>query len=320
MQICIAVINLALIAGFTAAQLDIKCRNPNYYEPQHVNMTRRKFSVYSSPTAGGGGFGNVMVYWPISWVLAAVTGYDIVILDNSLIGKMCNVIECGHVMQSVVSQNYTYVSSPPKHLKLKDVLKIIEGKTVLDADVVFVDGFLSYHSVYVYTRRVRECLATITGCPVGDMLCMEHYAFMSLVKGPFKPHAAKALHDRVEGLPRYILHHILHDPISTLQRLDGAFQLRMQYEAMEIGVKRDKFKQFFNTNRGIKVIKESLNEMQSYLTNPKSTFVARPVKRNEIYIYLSCDDAVDKLIFADVLRERSLEIAKVCTLFGDCFV
>lgn len=290
---------------------DMKCRMPDFNAPIHLNMTNRKFSVYSSPVGGGAGIGNILTYWPNAWVLAAVTGYDIVIVEDSLVGKLCAIIQCGHVNMSTVKMHYDYVKRKPRILQHTDILKILSGKKMLTEDVVMVSGYLTHHSADLYNEAVRQCLSSLTGCPGGDALCMEQFAFQTLIKGPFHPHAAAALQDRVVGLPPILLKHILHRPLSLLPRLDGAFQLRMQYGDMENNRERDAFKSFFTTTDGGKVVAQSTAALRDYFINPKSPFKLRPYNRSHAFIYVSCDDSVDKLKFAELLLEKGNRKGKV---------
>jgi hypothetical protein len=283
---------------------NLTCRLPDFHAPIHPSMTRRKFSIYSSPVSGGAGLGNILTYWSVAWVLAAISGQDIVIVDNSMLGKMCLIIKCGFVMKSEVMLNdsYSYINENPDIIKIGQVLEVINGKRVV-GDVSFVSGFLSHHSAWVFPSHVQECLSPLTGCPVNDTLCFEHFAYSSLVKGPFTTHAIKSLQDRVVGMPPHLMNLILNEPFSMLPRIDGAFQLRMQYAYMEQSVHvRNPDLNFLNTTEGMRVLKISVAELERYLYDPQSPFNLRPMKRHPI-IYLSCDDSEDKILFAQELSK-----------------
>ena len=44
----------------------------------------------------GAGIGNFLIFYPAAYFFAAMTGRDILIIDDSLISEMCSILTCGY--------------------------------------------------------------------------------------------------------------------------------------------------------------------------------------------------------------------------------
>ncbi|RYH31364.1 hypothetical protein EON65_02745 [archaeon] len=81
----------------------------------------------------------------------------------------------------------------------------------------------------------RHCLAMLTGCPVGDVGCVERYAYQKLVVGPFRDASkiAPKLIPHIKGLPDSTRKAILTLPWQYAARLDITLHLRNQFAYFE---------------------------------------------------------------------------------------
>ena len=71
----------------------IHCRDPDLggQAPVH-KYTKRKFLLIGGL---GAGIGNFLIFYPAAYWFAALSGRDIIINDDSLIGEMCRTLVCG---------------------------------------------------------------------------------------------------------------------------------------------------------------------------------------------------------------------------------
>ena len=69
------------------------CRNPDLggQVPADVHEQQKYLLI----TGGGAGIGNFLIFYPAAFYFAVLSGRDIVVMDDSLIGEMCRVLHCG---------------------------------------------------------------------------------------------------------------------------------------------------------------------------------------------------------------------------------
>ena len=80
----------------------VVCREPND-EIAADERLHRKFLLFGGE---GGGLGNFLIFFPSGYYFAALTGREIVIIDNSLLGEVCKVVLCGYPFLSTMTEAY----------------------------------------------------------------------------------------------------------------------------------------------------------------------------------------------------------------------
>jgi hypothetical protein len=55
---------------------------------------------------GGAGIGNFLIFYPSAFYFAMLTGREVLIMDDSLIGEMCRVLQCGFPHLSDIAAAY----------------------------------------------------------------------------------------------------------------------------------------------------------------------------------------------------------------------
>lgn len=105
----------------------IQCHLPNLEEAmiKHEKLlTTPKFVEYScSPLEGRydkctklGGIGNFLVLFPAVYLAAMLTGRELIIHDNSVLGQWCRAINCGFQFTSDVEKKYPLLFEKVKHV------------------------------------------------------------------------------------------------------------------------------------------------------------------------------------------------------------
>jgi len=80
------------------------CRNPDLGGQVPVDVHEQQ--KYLLISGGAAGIGNFLIFYPSAFFFAVLTGRNIVIMDDSLIGEMCNVLICGYPLLSDLTAAY----------------------------------------------------------------------------------------------------------------------------------------------------------------------------------------------------------------------
>jgi hypothetical protein len=219
---------------------NIICRDPDLggqQTPEHLND--RKFILFGCEECTGAGFGNQIVFFPAVYYFAALTGRDLLIYDNSVIGEFCKIVHCGFPMVSEMSAAYPEYLSPEKlhamkAVKVFDFRKHMDGSRTLDEyPLIRGDGYMPASEWWVYYNGSAQCIKRLTGCVLGDISCTERHALQRLVRGPFKASLTSTQEERLVGLPKNIKHAILNLPHHYAPRIDLAVHMRTQFHHFE---------------------------------------------------------------------------------------
>lgn len=212
------------------------CRDPD------VGGTRqnhnRRFLVLGAENSGGGGVGNLLIFYPAAFYFAAITGRDIIITDNSALGGICGVITCGFPFVSQLEEAFPHIVNPQTltsapSLKHGDFIKYMESNLEANQPVVKVGGFLSKSDWWVWFNTSVACVAKLTACDLGDVQCAERHAYQRLIRGPFKAAFTEKEEKRISGVPQSLKHALLTLPHAYSPRLDIAIHLRLQFHHFE---------------------------------------------------------------------------------------
>jgi hypothetical protein len=74
----------------------------------------------------GAGIGNFLIFFPAAYYFAALTGREILIQDDSLIGEMCTILHCGFPKLSEISAAFPSLLGP-------EALRGLKSAKVTDA-------------------------------------------------------------------------------------------------------------------------------------------------------------------------------------------
>lgn len=163
------------------------------------------------------------------------------IVDGSLIGEACTIIQCGFPLYSEAAMAYPSILPYPlthvKKLKAWDFSRHLHGEAIVDDRIVLSDGFQYRSGWYNDHNYTRWCIAKLTGCPYGDTSCEDRHAYAKLIRGPFHK-LAPDYFDKlpIVGVPSNLKKAILTLPHAIAPRLDAAVHLRCQFKNFEYGV------------------------------------------------------------------------------------
>jgi hypothetical protein len=180
-----------------------------------------------------------MIFFPAAYYFAALTGRDLLIFDNSVVGEFCKVVTCGFPMVSDMSLAFPELLSKDhladmKSVKVYDFRKHMDGsKSLDDFPIIRADGYMPASEWWVYYNGTAQCIKRITGCELGDISCTERHALQRLIRGPFKSTLTVKEEQRLVGLPMHIKHAILTLPHNYAPRIDLAVHLRTQFHHFE---------------------------------------------------------------------------------------
>jgi hypothetical protein len=200
-----------------------------------VQMITRKFLLIGGV---GAGIGNFLVFFPAAYYFAVLTGRIIVLIDDSLIGEMCLVLNCGFPTLSEMSLAFpdsfpNYLKEPVRSAKVLNFHQHIGSEVVIEDTMVRADGYMYKSGWYLGRNFTGSCIAILTGCGEEDVSCHDSHALQSLVKGPFKDPFVKKESDRIIGVPKVIIERILNLSHHSVPRLNASVHLRCQFKHFE---------------------------------------------------------------------------------------
>ncbi len=170
-----------------------------------------------------------------------LTGRDLVVMDDSLIGEMCQALHCGYPLLSVVAAAFpTLRKEYIRSAHLFDFKRQINGEIDISEVLVRADGSKLMSGWYLGNSDAMECIARITGCDLEDSFCHDRYALQRLVRGPFNSNVVgPQVEKRMIGVPANLRHAMISLPHAYAPRLDAAIHLRTQFQSFEQSIGSD---------------------------------------------------------------------------------
>jgi hypothetical protein len=291
----------------------VVCRDPDVGGTRQTND--RKFLILGAEDTGGAGIGNLLIFYPAAFYFAAVTGRDIIITDKSVLGEMCNIVQCGFPFVSQLKLAFPKIVNDEtirraEGLKFGDFIKYMEGANIAQSPVVGVVGWMSKSDWWVWFNTTVHCVSKITGCDLGDVMCAERHAYQRLIRGPFKAGFSEQEEKRIQGVPEYYKQSLLTLPHAFSPRIDIAIHLRLQFYYFEnqADPNSPEFKKevqdWLDSDERKAVyeamtyrVKERVKELRPNGTKPED---------DPIYIYLAADNEEVKDHFQDHLKVMDL--------------
>lgn len=308
----------------------IICRDPDVGGT--TQNKERKFMIIGSEDSGGAGIGNLLIFFPAAFYFAAVTGRDLIITDNSVLGEMCNIVHCGFPFVNQLKSAFPHILNSTsiqaaETLRFGDFLKYMDGSREVSSPVIRAGGYQSKSDWWVWFNTTVHCISRITGCDLGDVMCAERHAYQRLIRGPFKSEFTAKEDERIHGVPNHVKHSLLSLPHSYAPRLDIAIHLRNQFDHFEKQTHHDDpaFKKevsdWLNSTEKEAVfsaLKDKIVEKFETL-RPNVGINAEKVAADydPILIYLAADNEEVKDAFNDYLKQfhtkHTINIMKVDT-------
>jgi hypothetical protein len=312
-----------LISHSNSVQL--KCRDPDLGGTSQNKD--RKFIVLGSEDTGGAGVGNLLIFFPAAFYFAAITGRDIMITDNSVLGEMCTIIHCGFPFVSQIKLAFPKIVNDEtlRHvegLKHGDFIKYMENNKVIDAPVISAVGYQSKTDWYVWFNTTVHCVSKITGCDLGDVMCAERHAYQRLIRGPFKSGFTEKEEKRISGVSDSMKHALLTLPHSYAPRLDIAIHLRLQFYHFENQVDpsnaeyKKEVSEWMNSSECSAVyqamynrIKDRISDIRSNPAGGNADTAVTTVSNDPVYIYLAADNQEVKNHLSEFLLSHSSDFS-----------
>lgn len=215
---------------------DFFCRDPDLggQIPANMRNIARRFLLIGG---AGGGIGNFLAYYSSAYYFALFTGRDILIIDDSLIGEMCNTLHCGYPMYSQMQKAFPKILNQHpdkvKNAKIWDMTRYLNNEVAFDEVILQSIGAKMQSGWYSGFNFTMECVARVTGCDGQDILCHDRHALQRLVRGPFKTAFTHREESRIIGVPFNLKHAMITLPHAFAPRLDAAIHLRTQFKHFE---------------------------------------------------------------------------------------
>lgn len=111
----------------------------------------------------GAGIGNFLIFYPAAYFFAALTGRDIIIADDSLLGEMCNVLYCGFPHVSQVAAAFPSLVNQEKINRIRgakawDFRRHVSGESLLSDTLIRADGYKYMSGWYMGYNHTDECI------------------------------------------------------------------------------------------------------------------------------------------------------------------
>jgi hypothetical protein len=320
---------LAVVLWQSQSLRPVVCRDPDVGGT--AQNKDRKFMILGSEDSGGAGIGNLLIFFPAAFYFAAVTGRDIVITDNSVLGEMCNIVHCGFPFVSQLKLAFPHIHNDSalrsaENLRFGDFLKYMEGSKKVTTPLVRAGGYQSKSDWWVWFNTTVHCVSRITGCDLGDVMCAERHAYQRLIRGPFKTGFTEREDALIHGVPDDLKHALLTLPHSYAPRLDMAVHLRAQFDHFEQQTHHDdpafrmEVATWLNSTERTAVFEAMRDRIilkfQQLKPNVKIDGSDLGMDYEPVFIYLAADNAAVKEAFSVFLMshaglEKVIRIMKV---------
>ena len=336
-MIIILILLVSLLVCTDSLQ-DVICHDPD--AGGTIQNKDRKFMILGSNSAGGAGLGNLLIFFPAAFYFAAFTGRDIIISDQSVLGEMCSIIQCGFPFVSQLALAFPKILNNEslayvEEIKAYDFGKFMEGSRKIDSKVVRAGGYQPKSDWWIWFNTTVHCVKKLTGCDLGDVMCAERHSYQRLIRGPFKAALSAKEEARIKGVPDHIKHAILTLPHAYAPRLDFAIHLRNQFHHFEqqagmddVGYKQE-VQEWLNSSE-CKMVFSSLEAKlleqftilrpPSLSLPPNSSSSDKDDAPDPVYVYLAADNEDVKDSFQNLLMNKKefsdkMKIMRVETRF-----
>jgi hypothetical protein len=222
-----------LVINVIGGKLLQQCRDPTQGSARKIS--EKKFLLISG---GGAGIGNFLIFFPSAYYFAVLTGREIIIQDDSVIGEMCHVLHCGFPLFGEMATVFPSVLNAEvlanvKGAKAVEFGQFLSGDRGMDEKVIRADGYKEVSGWYQWHPHALECIRVLTGCDLEDVSCHDRHALQQLVRGPFKSAFSVEEEKKIIGVPPNFKHGLLTLPHVFAPRLDAAIHLRCQFKHFE---------------------------------------------------------------------------------------
>ena len=169
---------------------NISCTLTQACNPMNIDVgcTRNRFLVFGQD---GSGIGNQLVFFPAVYAFAITQGRQILLDDQTVIAKLCNLLE--KCMYSTVFEaksthpGLDYDIQTARVVKLQDFDYFSkDNKFLLGARVVRAHGYLEDSSWWVHNKRFAECIGAISGSCYFCIADIAAKSLTSLLPGWFR--------------------------------------------------------------------------------------------------------------------------------------
>ncbi len=172
---------LVLSTIFAYDEKSFHCRDPDLGgQTPSDGALRHRFVLIGG---GGAGIGNFLIFYPSAYYFAMLTGRDVLVLDDSLIGEMCQILQCGFPLLSEVGAAFPNLKKEAirgantwafqKHFYEGDEAQPIEDTMVRADGSKLMSGWYSQ-----LNANLSACISRITGCEPDDVFCHDRCVFL----------------------------------------------------------------------------------------------------------------------------------------------
>lgn len=216
----------------------LRCRDPDH--TTQIPADQKSDRSFLLIGGAGAGIGNFLIFYPAAYYFALLTGRDILILDDSLIGEMCKVLQCGYPFYNDMKLiNKRVREEEVTGAGAWDFQRHFSGENIITAPVVRADGSKLQSGWYASNGNLSKCIARLTNCQEEDVHCHDRHALQSLVRGPFRNVFTRDEEKRIVGVPKNLKHAMMILPHAYAPRLDCAIHLRAQFSQFEQSIGPD---------------------------------------------------------------------------------
>ena len=281
-----------------SATINVVCKDP-HHGSQNIHDRTMKFVIISKNTIGAG-LGNYLIYYPATYVYAALSGRSIVIQDEGHINSLCKFITCGFPLYSQVQAAFPQILSQTnlqnsRNIVAADMKSEFDGGIKVENVIVYAPDYWWKSNWWLGLNGTAECIQRITGCDLGDVSCAEAYAFAALVKGPFTSQLTPQDEGRITGIPDHIRHAILTLPHAYAPKLDMAVHIRAQLDSFERQRRLDdplyldEVDGWLNTTGTV-----LFNHLEAKIVEELTNMTLYNLTDEYAYIYVAADDEIIK--------------------------
>jgi len=213
------------------------CRDPDAGGHSYLDR-HRKYLILGAYDDSSKGLGNLLAAYPAAYFYAVLTNRDIIIVDKSMIGDMCAVIECGFPFMNEMNIAYPNIIND-KNVYSSEILHAnqfyssLTSHDIMSKTIVRESGYTLKSDWWASNKTLAECISRVTGCFIGDIMCGERYSLKKLIRGPFMSNYSDIAQKYLLGAPLSFKHALASLPQSHAPRIDVSIHLRNQFHHFE---------------------------------------------------------------------------------------
>jgi hypothetical protein len=205
------------------------------------------------------GLGNFLIFWPAAYAFAVLQNREILIYDNSIIGKVCKIVNCNFRLFSEV--NGLYDDFP--EATVFGFRKWLAGKRSFPKHLYGADGLKECHDWFMTNRSHARCIISVSHCYNKSLYdCLASFSLKSLFSGAFKEDAIKIASSQLIGpnlaTKQYILETNYSDNYHSKIKLHCAIHVRNQLPEFEAGNamkdQNDAIRMYMNASKTLRLI------------------------------------------------------------------